>query len=77
MSEHLDFLGRRLELDDHVIMMQGRYKSFRLAKIIKFTPKKVRVKWGESIYSEMLQDSNQLVKVEGPEVTLYYLRHSK
>lgn len=77
MSDHFDFLGRKLELDDHVIMIEGHYKSYRLAKIIKFTEKMVRVKWGSSEYQEGLQYSKQLVRVDGPEVTLYYLKNSK
>lgn len=77
MADHFDFLGRKLELGDHVVMIQGRYKSYRLAKITKFTDKMVRVKWGSSEYQEGLQYSTQLVRVDGPEVTLYYLKNAK
>ena len=71
-----DFLGRELQLDDYVIFQQQHYRGYRLGKIIKFTPQKVRVKWGDSKYSELLQAPEQLVKVEGQEAVMYYLRNA-
>ena len=72
-----DFLGRELQLDDYVIFQQQHYREYRLGKIIKFTTQKVRVKWGDSDWAQILQAPNQLVKVEGQEVVMYYLRNSE
>ena len=43
-----DFLGRELALDDYVIFQKQSYRGYSLGKIIKFTPQKVRVKYGET-----------------------------
>jgi hypothetical protein len=72
-----DFLGRELQLDDYVIYQKQSYRGYNLAKVIKFTPQKVRVKYGDSKYCELLQAPEQLVKVEGQEVVMYYLRNSE
>jgi hypothetical protein len=71
-----DFLGRELQLDDYVIFQQQHYRGYRLGKVIKFTPQKVRVKYGDSKYCELLQAPEQLVKVEGQEAVMYYLRNA-
>jgi hypothetical protein len=72
-----DFLGRELQIDDYVIYQKQSYRGYNLAKVIKFTPQKVRVKYGDSKYCELLQAPNQLVKVEGQEVVMYYLRNAE
>jgi hypothetical protein len=72
-----DFLGRELQIDDYVIYQKQSYRGYNLAKVIKFTPQKVRVKYGDSKYCELLQAPDQLVKVEGQEVVMYYLRNSE
>jgi hypothetical protein len=72
-----DFLGRELQLDDYVIFQRQSYRGYKLGKVIKFTPQKVRVKYGESKYLELLQAPEQLIKVEGEEVTMYYLRNAE
>jgi hypothetical protein len=72
-----DFLGRELQIDDYVIYQKQSYRGYNLAKVIKFTPQKVRVKYGDSKYCELLQAPEQLVKVEGQEVVMYYLRNSE
>jgi hypothetical protein len=71
-----DFLGRELQLDDYVIFQQQHYRGYRLGKIIKFTPQKVRVKYGDSDWTQILQAPEQLVKVEGQEAVMYYLRNA-
>lgn len=71
-----DFLGRELALDDYVIFQRQSYRGYNLGKIIKFTPQKVRVKWGESDWAQILQAPEQLVKVEGQEAVMYYLRNA-
>lgn len=72
-----DFLGRELALDDYVIFQRQSYRGYSLGKIIKFTPQKVRVKWGESDWAQILQAPEQLVKVEGQEAVMYYLRNAE
>lgn len=71
-----DFLGRELALDDYVIFQRQHYRGYNLGKVIKFTPQKVRVKYGESKYCEILQTPEQLVKVEGQEAVMFYLRNA-
>lgn len=40
-----DFLGKELELGDMVVTTRPNYRDFVKAKIIAFTPKKVRVEY--------------------------------
>lgn len=70
-----DFLGRELNLGDYVIFMRQHYREFGMGKIVKFTPQKVKVKYGNTEYQQLLQTSDQLVKVEGEEVFSYALKH--
>ena len=70
-----DFLGRELAVDDFVVFMRQGYRELKLGKIKRFTKTgKLRIcwstKWGEQ---ELLQDGNQLVKVEGPDLTAMIL----
>ena len=70
-----DYLGRQLALDDFVIYMRQGYRELRLAQIKKFTATgKVRIAWKEKWGDrDLLQDGNQLVKVEGEELTFFLL----
>lgn len=68
-----DFLLRELSIGDYVIIMKQFERGFKLAKIIKFTTKKVRVSWGDGKYCELLQDPSQLVKVDGTDLTWFLL----
>lgn len=68
-----DFLQRELSLGDHVIIMKQFERGFKLAKIIKFTAQKVRVRWGNNKYGELLQEPHQLVKVDGADLTWFLL----
>ena len=76
---HKDFLGRDLAVGDFVIFIRQGYRSFKLANVIGTTPKKVRIKWGDSKWAELLQEPSSLVKVEGPDLTMFLLQqdHSK
>lgn len=69
-----DFLGRELEINDYVIMINPGYREFKLAQVIKFTPMSARVKYGPTHYEEILQGPSQLVKVEGPDLTAALLK---
>ena len=69
-----DYLGRTLELEDHVIYMQQNYRNLRLAKIYAFTASgKVRIRWGDHDWQTLLQEGHQLVKVEGEDLTFFLL----
>jgi hypothetical protein len=72
-----DFLKRELAVDDYVICIRSGYREFLLAQIIAFTPKYVRIKWGEGKYSQQLQTSDQLVKVSGKDLTWFLLQQDK
>ena len=75
MMSKRDFLGQELDIGDYVIFMKQHYREFGMGKIIKFTPQKVRVKWGANDWAELLQTADQLVKVEGEEVFAYALKN--
>jgi hypothetical protein len=72
--EYLDFLGRPLAVGDYVILIKPRYRELLLARITKFTPKQVRVVWGDKDWDQMIQHASQLCKVEGPDLTLFLLK---
>ena len=44
-KEMKDFLDKELELGDFVVVTEPKYRNFVKAKIIAFTPKKVRVEY--------------------------------
>lgn len=75
-----DFLGRPLEIGDSVVAMAPGYRHFVLARVVAFTPKNVRVgyqntwNYRSGMYMELLQDSNQLVRVDGPDLTAYLMQ---
>lgn len=72
----LDFLKRKLEIGDHVVLMHPFYKCLLLARVTKFTVKgnDCYVSWGPSPYQEKRQRGDQLVKVEGPDLVVYLLK---
>ena len=76
-----DFLNRELEIGDSVITIAPGYRSFVLARVIKFTPKQVRVafmntwNYPDGYYTELLQHPTQLTKVDGPDLTMYLLKN--
>lgn len=59
-----DFLGKDLQIGDSVVVAVPNYREFALAKIVAFTPKKVRVVYEEKGEShDLIQDPRQLVKI--------------
>ena len=70
---HKDFLGRPLELGDRVVMMAQHTREFRLAQIVKFTPKKVKVAWAEHDWATYTTESERFIRVEGPDLTWYLI----
>jgi hypothetical protein len=70
-----DYLQRPLEIGDFVVYMRQSYREMNLARIYAFTPSgKVRIRWGDSDYQTLLQEGRQLVKVEGPDLTMFLLK---
>ena len=70
-----DFLNRDLELDDYVVFPGAYNGGMKLGKIIKFTPKNVKVEhpgWRGAM-TTTLRAANQCVKVEGPDLTFFLL----
>lgn len=64
-----DFLGKELNIDDEVVLTAPQYRFFVKAKIIAFTPKKVRVEyyntWNHSSYrQEYLSEPDFLIRIE-------------
>ena len=74
---HRDFLGRTLSVGDRVIMMAQHSREFRLAQVIKLTPKKVKVAWAEHAWATYTTESERFVRVEGPDLTWYLLTNTK
>lgn len=70
---HRDFLGRKLDIGDRVIMMAQHYREFKLAQIIKMTPKKVKVAWGDRSWETYTSEPERFVRVEGPDLTWYLM----
>ena len=70
-----DFLMRELALDDYVIFKSPYGANLKLGKIIKFTPRQIRVEYpgwrGEMTSS--VRYSKEVVKVEGPDLTFFLL----
>ncbi len=70
---HRDFLGRKLAVGDRVIMMAQHSREFKLAQIVKMTPKKVKVAWAEYDWATYTTESERFVRVEGPDLTWYLM----
>ena len=70
-----DYLGRELAVDDNVIFIRPNYREFKLGRITKFTATgKARVRWGDMAWQDILQEGHQLVKVEGTDLTMFFLQ---
>ena len=70
-----DFLNRALVLDDYVVFPSAYNGGMKLGKIIKFTPKNVKIEhpgWNGKMTST-LRPADQCVKVEGPDLTFFLL----
>ncbi len=70
---HRDFLGRRLAVGDRVIMMAQHSREFKLAQIVKMTPKKVKVAWADYDWATYTTEPERFVRVEGPDLTWYLI----
>lgn len=78
IPEHRDKLGRLLAVGDCVVYPQSN--SLIVGTIKKFNPKMIKVakvpysgRWG----SESNKYPSDLVKVEGPEVTMFLIKNAQ
>ena len=75
MEDARDFLNRPIGLGDYVVFPGAYNGGMKLGKIIKFTPKNLRVEhpgWRGAMTST-LRAADQCVKVEGPDLTFFLL----
>ena len=74
-----DFLKRDLAIGDYVVFPAPYGSGMKLGKVIRFTPKQIRVEWtykshcGDIRSNDASRYSNQCVKVEGADLTMYLL----
>lgn len=74
-----DFLNRQIDIGDHVVFPAPYGQGLKLGKIVKFTPKNMRVSWARKDYrgnvstEETIRAVKECVKVEGPDLTMYLL----
>ena len=71
-----DFLKRKLEIGDSVILIHPYYERLLLARVTSFSAKgnDCYVSWGPTGYGKKRQRGDQLVKVDGPDLTMYLLK---
>ena len=70
-----DFLNRELALEDYVVFPGAYGCGMKLGKIIKFTPKNVKIEhpgW-RGANTSTLRAPGQCVRVEGPDLTFFLL----
>lgn len=70
-----DFLHQDLEIGDYVVMVYSDSKQFRIGKIIKFTPKMVRIEFiGNTAWQKTsAQSPEDLIKLMPEQVTWYLM----
>lgn len=75
-EEHKDLLGREVKIDDHVAFTH--HNSLYVGKVIKITPKQVRVVPIGTSYRQddgYLKYTSQCCLVGGPELTFHILKN--
>ena len=75
-EQHLDLLGREVNIDDAVAYTH--HNSLYVGKVIKITPKQVRVVDMLSKYRDdtgYLKYTNQCVLIGGPDLTMHLLKN--
>lgn len=76
---HKDFLNRDIAVGDYVVFPAPYGGGMKLGKIVRFTPKQIRVEWTYKSHrggigsSDASRYSNQCVRVEGADLTMYLL----
>jgi hexokinase len=76
-TKHPDKLGRELNMGDCVVYPQSN--SMMIGTVIKFTPKMITVKTigsGGWRGYETRKYSSDVIKIEGPEVTMYLIKNA-
>ena len=74
-----DFLNRELTIGNYVVFPAPYGNGMKLGKIIRFTPRQIRVEWtykvrdGEIRTRDAARYSKECVKVEGEDLTMYLL----
>ena len=56
--------------------MHDLHKKFRLAQVVSFTDKKVKVKYGDRRWDTKTTESHRMIRVEGPDLTWYLISQS-
>jgi hypothetical protein len=77
VPKHPDKLGRELNMGDCVVYPQSN--SMMIGTVIKFTPKMITVKTinsGGWLGYETRKYSSDVIKIEGPEVTMYLIKNA-
>lgn len=75
-TEHLDLLGREVKVEDYVAF--SHHNSLYVGKVIKVTPKQVRVVPMLTKYRQdegYLKYTSQCCLVGGPELTFHILKN--
>lgn len=74
-----DFLKREIAINDSVITIIPGYRNLVLGRVIRISPKTVRVQYSvpfgyrKGEVKEVSRDPADVVKVDGPELTMYLL----
>ena len=78
MSEHRDKLGQELNISDCVVW--PNQNKLEIGLIVKLNPKMIKVKrieppkrWQPSTWNKYPED---IVKIDGPLVSMYIIKHS-
>jgi hypothetical protein len=69
-----DFLKRDLAIGDNVLMISEQSRTFKLGRVAKFTASGTRAQILTRGGYHKLQHSEQVVKVDGPDLTMYLLK---
>ena len=71
-----DFLKRKLDIGDSVVFIPPYSKTMTLGRVVAFSPKMVRVVYQDWKKREIESNrySGELVKVDGPDLTMYLLK---
>ena len=72
--KHPDKLGRELNMGDCVVYPQSN--SMMIGTVIKFTPKMITVKGVGTYRWESRKYSSDVIKIDGPEVTMYLIKNA-
>ena len=74
VHKHPDKLGRNLEMGDCVVYPSSN--TMIIGTIVKFTPKMITVKGVGTYRWETRKYSSDVIKIDGPEVTMYLIKNA-